>query len=317
MNVVWGTVPSGQVGVPYSYTPTIVGTVGPYEFTLPNGTTGFPPGLTLNPTTGEISGIPTTVGSSYYFYILVKAGDAGSGSDGPRIRGLGTGGDDYTGLNLAVGSDFPLVCASATGLPTGLYWETDRIKGTCTTPGVYTVSINGVTGIWVVATTGLIANFYPSHFRLYTGVSATVSLTPSTDTSPYTFYKYSDFWFYSPNYGSPLPDVPVEEDLPPGISFDPSTGIFSGTPTKAGTSFGGSYTDLIQPDYCFWIVAVDSDFHTITQSIAFNITRSSCYGNYYPLSVTSAPSVNICSVGGVFMPNIPSVSQVINTCTII
>lgn len=35
------------------------------------------------------------------------------------------------------------------------------------------------------------------------------------------------------------------------------------------------------------------------------------------IAYISSPAINICSIGGIFMPNIPSTSQVINTCTII
>lgn len=52
---------TGTVGTPYSFTPSISGGVGPYTVTLISG--ALPAGLTLNSTTGAITGTPTTATS--------------------------------------------------------------------------------------------------------------------------------------------------------------------------------------------------------------------------------------------------------------
>ena len=52
------TLPSGTVGVPYSFTLEATGGDGTYTWALSGGPT-LPDGLTLNPITGEISGTPT------------------------------------------------------------------------------------------------------------------------------------------------------------------------------------------------------------------------------------------------------------------
>ena len=53
------TLPDGVVGEPYIFTLIATGGDGTFVWKLTNGTT-LPDGLTLNPTTGLISGTPTT-----------------------------------------------------------------------------------------------------------------------------------------------------------------------------------------------------------------------------------------------------------------
>ena len=47
----------GEVDVPYTATPTVSGGTGPYTWSVTNGS--LPAGLTINPTTGAITGTPT------------------------------------------------------------------------------------------------------------------------------------------------------------------------------------------------------------------------------------------------------------------
>lgn len=54
----------GQVGVPFSATITATGGTPPYTFTIVGGS--LPPGLSLAPSTGVISGTPTTSGTYAY-----------------------------------------------------------------------------------------------------------------------------------------------------------------------------------------------------------------------------------------------------------
>ncbi|GAA0385969.1 hypothetical protein Acor_26600 [Acrocarpospora corrugata] len=54
--------PAGQVGVAYSDQLTFTGGTGPFAWSVSTG--ALPPGITLNPATGLLSGTPTTAGSS-------------------------------------------------------------------------------------------------------------------------------------------------------------------------------------------------------------------------------------------------------------
>jgi hypothetical protein len=56
------SLPSGTVGVPYSAQLAASGGKPPYKWTVVSGS--LPPGLTLDPTTGIISGVPTQAGTT-------------------------------------------------------------------------------------------------------------------------------------------------------------------------------------------------------------------------------------------------------------
>jgi hypothetical protein len=86
------TPPAGQVSVAYSQQPTLSGGTGPYTWALSAGS--LPPGLTINPTTGLISGTPTIVGN---YPVTISATDF-----------LGQTGSDAVTFVVGVG---PLVIA--------------------------------------------------------------------------------------------------------------------------------------------------------------------------------------------------------------
>jgi hypothetical protein len=66
---------SGQVGIPYVSALIATGGRLPYTFAIISGS--LPPGLTLNPTTGAITGTPTTAGTFPY---TAKVTDSSSGT---------------------------------------------------------------------------------------------------------------------------------------------------------------------------------------------------------------------------------------------
>lgn len=73
------TVPAAQIDVPYSVTFTAsgAGTTAPFAYAVSAG--ALPPGLTLNGTTGELSGTPTQVGSFDFTITAIDSTPAGNG----------------------------------------------------------------------------------------------------------------------------------------------------------------------------------------------------------------------------------------------
>lgn len=71
LTVTTGSLPWGTVGTAYSQTLTVTGGLTPYNWSITSGS--LPAGLTLNSSTGVISGTPTTTGTSNF---TVKAVDA-------------------------------------------------------------------------------------------------------------------------------------------------------------------------------------------------------------------------------------------------
>jgi large repetitive protein len=69
--------PAGQVSVAYSQLPAVSGGTSQYSWTISSGS--LPGGLTLNASTGAVSGTPTTVGS-YLFMISATDADGQTGT---------------------------------------------------------------------------------------------------------------------------------------------------------------------------------------------------------------------------------------------
>jgi hypothetical protein len=141
---------------------TASGGILPYKWTLANGTTAVPPGMSINATTGALAGTPTTAGT--YNFKIIATGNNGSGIAGNKTVSLivnntfsiTSGG--YAGINAtrsggqvldittdtynATGS----VAYTATGLTnTGLVLtpSTGRLTGTVlNNPGVYPITVS-------------------------------------------------------------------------------------------------------------------------------------------------------------------------------
>lgn len=71
--------PSGTVGTSYSNYVPVSGGTSPYTYTIASGS--LPPGLTLNETTGEVSGTPTQQGT-YTFSVMVTDSEGMMASQG-------------------------------------------------------------------------------------------------------------------------------------------------------------------------------------------------------------------------------------------
>ncbi|MEH1101636.1 fibronectin type III domain-containing protein [Micromonospora sp. CPCC 205561] len=73
--------PLGEVDAAYAYQFTVIGGTAPFTWSLASGT--LPPGLTLNPTTGLLSGRPTVAGA---YLSTIRVTDANGVSAGKVIR---------------------------------------------------------------------------------------------------------------------------------------------------------------------------------------------------------------------------------------
>jgi hypothetical protein len=146
---------NATVGTPYSVTLPVVNGKAPYQFTFVSGS--LPPGLTINLTTGAITGTPTTAGTFTFTTSVVDANgatdiqlcsikvvappvDLQCGSCGSP--GSATVGTPYTAAYVVVNGKAPykITLVSGSTLPPGLSLNTSTgaITGTPTTPGTYT-----------------------------------------------------------------------------------------------------------------------------------------------------------------------------------
>jgi hypothetical protein len=243
-------------GVAYSFPPTVSGGTTPYAFTISAGS--LPAGLSINATTGVLSGTPAVTSGGQAYNFTVRVADAGSqvvtqqyigtiqsnpvGSVqivSTTIPGL-TVGPVATGISTA-GGITPLTFAVTSGtLPTGLTLNTSTGAITGTLPVAsanasygFSISVTDASGASAVrsftgtinAGTSLLTINSTTLSQFIAGIAYSYPLVVTGGTSPYTFTISS---------GS----------LPTGVSLNPSSGTFSGTPavTTAGQSFAFTVT---------------------------------------------------------------------------
>jgi subtilase family serine protease len=220
----------GMVGSAYSRTLTAAGGVPPYAWSITSG--ALPGGLTLNGSTGEISGTPAAAGT-FNFTVLAADAKASSASASLSLTvyetltittsalAPGAVGTAYTQTMRASGGLSPYTW-SAAGLPAGLSLNasTGVISGTSSAPGVFEVTArvtdaNGtaVTKTLSLSLLGVTTASLP--FGI-TGNAYSHVLTASGGTSALSWAVVSGL-------------------LPAGLALNTTTGELAGVATTSGT----------------------------------------------------------------------------------
>jgi hypothetical protein len=219
---------TGQVGVAFSY--QITATNNPTSFNA----TGLPGGLSVNTSTGLISGTPTTAGTSSVTISATNAGGTGSATlvitinpaapvIQPPFTATGTVGSNFSYTINATNNP---TSYNATGLPAGLTINTStgKITGKPTTAGIYQVTLSA-TNAGGTGTATLVITVGPFTATGTVGVA---------------------FSYQIPATGSPTSYNAT--GLPAGLTVDTFTGVISGTPA-AGSDAGSPYSVTISATY--------------------------------------------------------------------
>jgi hypothetical protein len=259
MEITTTSLPAGQIGVAYtSPALTSAGAISPISWTLNTAT--LPPGLVLNPTTGVISGAPTSPGT---YSFTVSATDSSLPTPqvasanltivvGGAVLAVTTSslpvaqvGEPYLGGNLvSSGGTAPIIWAVTKGkLPAGLSIAaaTGVLSGTPTKSGVISFT--------VTATDSSAPKAEVSQAALSIDVASALNVTTKSLSPGQVGIAYPGSTLASSGGTAPVTWAVTSGSLPAGLTLNAATGAITGTPTGSGatSSFSVTATDSSTP----------------------------------------------------------------------
>jgi hypothetical protein len=234
--------PNGTQGVLYNTTIVASGGTQPYTFSA----TGLPANLTINPTTGAITGTPTAAGTTNNIVVTVTdsasqpqtaqtvsmtfsitiAGGLTITTGSPLPNGIQNAA--YTAPALAASGGIGTLTWSATGLPAGLSISAGGvISGTPTAPGT-------TNNIQITVTDQSTPTPQTASKTFSITIAPTLSITTASPLTGGTQnVGYSATIAATGGTGALTWSA---TGLPAGLAIAPSTGVISGTPTGSGTA---------------------------------------------------------------------------------
>jgi Putative Ig domain len=303
LDITTTSLPSGTLNYPYSMTLGATGGVTPYSWSIPSGS--LPPGLNLDPTSGVISGMTTTVGS-YPFTVQV------SGLQSPPATASaplsiavnatltqlsivttslpsGTQNQTYSAMLAATGGLTPYTWSVTAGsLPVGLHLNANSgaITGTPSGAGIsnLTVQVTDSNSPPATASAPLSITIAPA-----VALSITTTFLPAGTTGgPYSGPITAIGGVY------PYTWSVISGSLPSGLSLGSSTGVISGTPQNVGQSN-------------FTVKVVDSETPPVSATAQLSITINS-----YQVSIDAQSPVLATVSRDVFGVNLTSSMDLTN-----
>lgn len=237
LSITTATLPNGTVGAAYNATVAAEGGIQPYNWSA----TGLPAGLSINPSTGQITGTPTAAGTST---VNVTVADSGTPTPQSATKAFtvviapaplaittaalptGVAGTAYNATVAAAGGT-PAYNWSATGLPSGLSIDpsTGQITGT---PGAA-----GTSSVTVTVTDS--GSPTPQTVSKTFSLTILVPLSITTTALPSGVINVAYSATVNATGGVP-PYSWSAAGLPAGLAINASTGQITGTPTAAGSA---------------------------------------------------------------------------------
>ncbi len=240
LSITTTTLPNGTVGTAYSQTVAATGGVTPYTWT----SSGLPPGLTINASSGAITGTPTTIGSTTVTVTVTDSAKTAANKSftfqiGPAVAPLtitttslpnGAVGTAYSQTVAATGGTTPYKFALSSTSNDGLTINstTGVISGTPTTAGSFTLTV-------VVTDSATPAQTATQNLPLTVNAPVvTITIAPATLPAATVGTAYSQT-LTATGGTSPYKFTVTTGSLPSGLSLA-STGAITGTATAAATA---------------------------------------------------------------------------------
>lgn len=252
---------SGNLGSSYQAVLSVSGGRAPYQFFVSQA--ALPPGLALNPATGNISGTPTQAGN-FTFLISVSGG--------------GSAAHNYT---LTVGSCMKCVAvqispANPSVAPGGTVQFSATVTNTSNTAVTWSASAGTISsnGLFTAPSNTAAKTISVTASSLaQTGALSTTTVTISSSTFAITTSSVP-FAVQAQPYSQPLTatggQTPYQWSiasgaLPAGLQLGAGTGMLSGSATQAGT-------------FNFTVLGKDAASHTAQQSLSLLVTTAGACG---------------------------------------
>lgn len=304
--------PDMRAGTPYNQTVSASGGAAPYTYAVTSG--ALPPGLTLNSTTGTLTGTAT---ASDTFTFTITATDNGgfSGQQAYNVNSLVPNftltfnvspspvvGVPFSRSVVAGGGTAPYTYARVAGsLPTGLTLSTAGvISGTPTAAGNFNFTI-----IARDSTTGPGSPFAVGSGYMLAVAAPTVTVTPAAGALPSGSVGAAYSQALAATGGmAPYTYTVTAGTLPAGLALDSASGLLSGTPAAAGlanftvtatdaNSFSGSaaYSLAVAPSANADLTALAFSAGALTPAFAPGTTSYTLALDNAASSLTVTPTV--------------------------
>ncbi len=262
--------PGTLVGAAYSTTVQATGGTGPYTYT----SSALPAGLTLNSTSGAITGTPTAAASSSFGVTATDAvGGAGSATFTLVVASQLTFANvalpgatttipiaSYTFAPSGGTAPYTFAVASSSTLPAGLTLSTSGVlSGTPTTSGSYSFGITATDS--GSATSG---SSTPPQQTATATVTLVVTAYVITTTSVPNIVPQSAYSYATTVTGgtAPYSYAVAGGALPSGIALNASTGNIEGTTTTSPATY--NFTEQV----------TDANGYAVTKMLSVNVSNT-------------------------------------------